>query len=297
MARILDIVICTYNREELLVECVAALIQQSIPCEEWGIIIVNNAASSLSQDTKDVLSRSKCLTVVNESKAGLSYARNVGIKTSHAEWLAFLDDDAKAPSGYIENILNIIKEEKWDCFGGHIESWWRYGQPRWLSNNFGSKPLLSEHKKELKEQHNWGSNIIIKKSALNDVGNFPTYIGMRGDKLGYAAENIVQDQLRQAGYLIGYDPNLSIDHVVMKPKLQLAWHLKSAYATGRDGRSTYPNQYNVIGILKSAKNCISRPIKSLYHLAFSKNFYWENLILESLKPYYLIVGKLRSLVR
>ncbi len=297
MTRVLDIVICTYQREELLLDCVHALSQQSINPIDWGIILVNNAPAELSERALELVSQLDYLTVLNETKAGLSNARNTGIRKSSAAWLAFLDDDAKAPATYIESIFQIIKQEAWDCFGGHIQSWWRYGQPRWLAGNFGSKPILSKKRIVLTDQHNWGSNIIIRKSALVSVGNFPATIGMKGNKLGYAAENIVQDNLRKQGYTVGYDPNLSVDHVVMEQKLKIGWHLKSAYATGRDGKTVYPAQYGLAGFLLSIKNCVSRPIKSIFFLISRKEFYWENAILESAKPAYLLVGKIKSLFK
>ena len=148
---------------------------------------------------------------------------------------------------------------------------------------------------KLTQKHNWGSNIIIRKSSLLAIGNFPTEIGMRGDKLGYAAENIVQDRLRQDGYSIGYDPDLHVDHVVMSQKLKLKWHLKSTYATGRDGKTVYPDQYGIVGMALSFKNCISRPLKSIIFFLTKKEYYWEQVYLESVKPYYLLAGKVRSL--
>ena len=295
MSRKLDIVICTYQREELLLDGIHALSEQSKAPTDWGIILVNNAPTSLSPQTLEVVSQYDYLTVVNETKPGLSNARNTGIKNSSASWLAFLDDDAKVPSTYVKQIFQIIDQETWDCFGGHILSWWRYGKPRWLKDDFGSKPILSESRIKLPHQHNWGSNIIIRKSALLSIGSFPASIGMKGTKLGYAAENIVQDKLRERGYTIGYDPDLVVDHVVMKQKLKLDWHLKSAYATGRDGRVVYPHQYGWMGILKSIKNCLSRPVKSMFFLISRKDYYWENAFLESVKPIYLLAGKIRSL--
>ncbi len=295
MSKLLDIVICTYQREELLLDCISALDIQSIYPHDWGVVVVNNASATLSSKTLDTLSQHDYITVVNETSAGLSNARNCGIANSKARWLAFLDDDAKAPVDYIDQIFKIIKEESWDCFGGHIRSWWRYGKPRWLSDDYGSKPFLSKDRINLTQKHNWGSNIIIRKSSLDAIGHFPTEIGMRGYKLGYAAENIVQDRIREKGLSIGYDPNLYIDHVVMAHKLKLQWHLKSAYATGRDGKKVYPDQYGLKGMLLSFKNCISRPLKSLMFLVTHKEFYWEQAYLESVKPYYLMAGKIRSL--
>ena len=261
MGHILDIIICTYDREELLCDCINSLLAQSVDAQNWLISVVNNSPQDFCGETMMTINKASNIRVIKEPQAGLSIARNTGITNSEAEWLGFLDDDAKVPPDYISKILEIINTEPYDCFGGHIISWWKYGKPRWLSDSFGSKPIIRNVRSSISEEYNWGSNIIINKAALEDAGRFPTYIGMKGDKLGYAAENIVQIKLREKGYLIGYDPNLVIEHVVMLQKLKMIWHLKSAYATGRDGRSVYKDQYSWGGILISLKNCFSRPIK------------------------------------
>ncbi len=295
MAQLLDIIVCTYEREALLQDCILSLSAQNATSEDWGVIVVNNSKSSLTKDTLSFLDKLAHLTVVNELEPGLSNARNNGIANSQATWLCFFDDDAKAPKDFVSKIIHNIKTEKWDCFGGHIQSWWKYGRPRWLNESYGSKPKLENAKTTLATDHNWGSNIIIKKSCLQDINGFPTHIGMKGHKLGYAAENIVQDKLREKGYIIGYDPNLTIDHVVMSQKLKLKWHIKSAYATGRDGRSVYPEQYTTIGILTSLKNCVSRPCKGLIKLITSTDYYWEHLVLDAGGSWSLLFGKLRSI--
>ena len=229
----------------------------------YTITIVNNAPQALSEKVHQALSTYDHVHVIHEKKAGLSIARNTGITFVNGDWLAFIDDDALVPDDYIRRIGDIIHEETWDCFGGHINSWWKYERPDWLHEEFGSKPKLSRHRIVLSDKYNWGSNIIIRRDCLIRVGKFPDKIGMKGKQLGYAAENIVQDKLRDQGYTIGYDPQLYVDHLVLPQKLKLGWHIKSAYATGRDGRSVFPDQYDWKGMLVSAKNCISRPLKAV----------------------------------
>jgi len=229
-------------------------------------------------------------------KPGLSLARNAAIHKSNATWLAFLDDDARVPEDYISKIHSIIEEAKFDCFGGGIRSWWYYGRPKWLDESFGSKPDLSNYRSVISEGFNWGSNIVIKKNALEDVGGFPEYIGMKGEELGYSAENIVQIKLREKGYQIGYDPDLYINHVIAKQKLKLSWHVKAAYATGRDGKTVFPEQYGWKGMLKSAKQCVSRPAKGLLQWMTEAKFSWQRMYLEIMIPWALFVGKVRSLI-
>ena len=210
--------------------------------------------------------------------------------------MAFLDDDARVPKDYISKIFSIIEEGNFDCFGGGIRSWWYYGKPEWLEESYGSKPDLRTSRGAITEGYNWGSNIIIKKCALDGVGGFPVYIGMKGEQIGYSAENIVQINLRNNSYRIGYDPDLYIHHVVAEPKLKLSWHISAAYATGRDGKTVFPDQYEINGMLKSAKHCISRPAKGFYKWITDPNYPWQKLYLDFMIPMALFIGKGRGLI-
>jgi len=294
----LDVVVCTYQREDILVECVEKLLSQHTDDTQitYRVIIVNNAPEAFSHETL-LLEKYNRIDIIHEKKPGLSIARNKGIAFANGDWIAFLDDDALVPDDYIQKISSIIHEESWQCFGGHITSWWKYGRPAWLAEDFGSKPFISDHRISLSQKYNWGSNIIIKRSCLEEIGLFPTDIGMKGKTLGYAAENIVQDKLRALEYTIGYDPDLTIEHLVLPQKLKLRWHISSAYATGRDGKQVYQDQYGLGGFLKSFKNCISRPIKALGYWVANPSTHPKTILLKVVQPYALLAGKLVSLTR
>jgi len=295
----LDIIVCTYDREEILLECISSLLDQEYDCAAiaYSVLVVNNAPKPFSSNTRKLLEAEQKVRTIHESQPGLSIARNAGLTFVNGNWIAFMDDDALVPRDYVQHISDIVNEESWDCFGGHINSWWKYGRPDWLHEGFGSKPKLSRERILLTDGYNWGSNIIIKKTCINHIGGFPTSIGMKGKSLGYAAENIVQDQLREQGYVIGYDPNLFIDHLVMPQKLKLNWHIRSTYATGRDGRQVYPNQYGLSGMLLSIKNCISRPLKALLGWLARPSTPPKKVYLDIVKPYALLLGKVASFVR
>ena len=215
---LLEIVICTYDRAPDLVDCLKSLRAQNDTRVDWSILIVNNYSRPLQETAKQELKSFPNARIVQEPTAGLSRARNLGIRESKAEWLGFLDDDASVPPNFITKALDLINEGRFDCFGGHIRSSWKYGRPRWLPEYFGTKPILRAERGELLDEYNWGSNIFIKREELINIGGFPEDVGLRGEHLGYSAENVVQDKLRSNGKIIGYDPQLVIDHTVMPAK-------------------------------------------------------------------------------
>jgi len=280
----LSLIICTYNRIELLSECISSIQQalELIPTGTYEVIVVNNHPDT-HQQLSSALHDHTEITIVREPTAGLSVARNTGVDNASGLWLGFLDDDAIVPKEFVNRALEIIDQHDFDCFGGGIESWWKYPKPRWMNQNYGSKPPLRDDVGLLNSnEYNWGSNIFLKSDA-----------GMKGKHLGYAAENIVQDNMRAHGYLIGYDPNLSILHLVMEQKLSLFWHIRAAYATARDGFSTFPKDYEVVGMIKTLRRIVAAPIKGIFQL-FQPDYFLENLLLDTFTPWAQLFGKIRA---
>lgn len=294
---LLSLIICTYDRTELLLDSVKSVLSQLIDRPEVELIIVNNCPSSpVPNELKETIKNHPNVIIVEEPLLGLSHARNKGIRCSRGLWCGFLDDDARISEGYLSLVIKTILEEKYDCFGGGIASWWRYDKPRWLSQDFGSKPFLSPKEVLLDKDYLWGSNLIIKREVLLANDCFPTDVGMVGKKIGYGAETKVQKNLRDKGFKIGYIPELLIFHLVDYHKLKLSWHLTSAYATARDGKALFPEDYRLIGMVKTSRRLVAAPIKGFFHWITSSQYYWENWLLDSLKPWFILYGKFQAIL-
>lgn len=84
-----SVVIPTYNRAKILHRSLESIFSQTYPPAE--IIVVNDGSAD---DTREVLaSYGERIQAINQPNAGLSGARNAGIKAAHSEWIVFLDDD------------------------------------------------------------------------------------------------------------------------------------------------------------------------------------------------------------
>ena len=109
----ISVVICTYNRARFLPDALGSLSNQSIPTNDYEVIVVNNASTD---DTAAV-----CQNFINqhplspilyleEKQQGASFARNTGAAVARAPLLCFMDDDAVADPDYLEKILAFFQE-------------------------------------------------------------------------------------------------------------------------------------------------------------------------------------------
>jgi glucosyl-dolichyl phosphate glucuronosyltransferase len=296
----LIIVVCTYNRSRHLKKCIDSLLAQ-LNDETEIIVIDNNSTDNTGQIVREFSKGHKNIRYFLEYKVGLSHARNRGIKEANSDWILYLDDDVIAFPDLVERALYLIGREDFDCIGGNYIGYTEFNRPKWLPAQFESYIGNLTQLAECDYNIPIGCNVLYRKQALIDVGIFDTLYGMKGKLTGYGDETELQLRLKKQGFRIGFDPLLKVFHVIREDKLKLIWHLKSSFAHGRDGN--FNKNYSV-GVLLM-KNFLSltalffkRIPFNTFKLITSKDFYWQNFILNSLNGnlfyFGMIMGKLFS---
>jgi glucosyl-dolichyl phosphate glucuronosyltransferase len=234
----LSIVICTYNRSALLKECLASLVSQRVGRDDYEIIVVdNNSSDDTSNVAGDMLKNERRARVIRETQQGTSYARNRGVRESRGEYIAFLDDDGKAQPGWVERLFWIIQNCDYDCVGGVYLPWYREGKVDWFKDEYASNQGLEkqvDYKIGLLPDNCYASsgNCIMKRSAIEAAGFFPTHLGPMGNRFGYGEETLLQVLIKARGGTIGFDPDLVIIHDVSSKKQHLAWLIYAQYLEG-----------------------------------------------------------------
>ena len=105
----LTVVVCTYNRSDLLAGCLESLCQQTIKKDKFEIILVdNNSTDNTSEIAKGFLDQSNFRYLL-ETSPGLSHARNRGLNEAKGEYVGYIDDDARAKYDWLETAINIIE--------------------------------------------------------------------------------------------------------------------------------------------------------------------------------------------
>ena len=233
----LTVAICTYNRAYMLKACLNSLQAQSVQPDAYNLLIVDNNSTDSTQITAETFTDVfPSLRIVREPQQGLSHARNRAVAECTTEWIAFLDDDAKARPHWVETLLDVAARNDFDAFGGPFYAWHHYGvPPRWLPPEFGTFEAKQGYGLLSGSTYIPGGNCAIRLAALHKAECFSASMGMRGNVCAYGEETQVFNRMEKLGYKLGYVPALQIDHCVLPHKYTLRWQLTSAIARGRAG--------------------------------------------------------------
>lgn len=214
----LSVVICTYNRGKFIDSCLTHLYNQSLPKNEYEVIIVNNNCTDYTESiVNDFIQSHKDLDCkqVKETNQGLSYARNRGIREAKYDVVTYIDDDGDAS----HDLLQLIKQYFEDNptivgVGGKVIPKYETEEPKWLS--FHTRMMVThidygdESFKCYGKKYPPGCNMSYRKGILLKTKGFNESLKWRvDDKHIYYEVAKISDE-------IYYNPSLIVGHNIDK---------------------------------------------------------------------------------
>ena len=235
----LSVVVCTYNRCQLLKTCLDSLVNQALPRSEYETIVIdNNSTDDTQKLVQEYYSNIKNIKLIKEENQGLSHARNRGWREASGMYVAFIDDDAKADKNWAERVILSFQEVKPspDVVGGKIIPFF-YGQiPPWFPIDI---EVLSrgDRKRFLTAAEGqygfYGSNMIFKKEILQENNGFSTEYGMQGNAIGVAEETEFFRRLSKLSPVLWYDPDIIVEHLISANSFDFKFIFRRCYKNGK----------------------------------------------------------------
>lgn len=299
----LSLIICTHRRFELLKSCVESLINQSASKDLYEIIVVDNDLEE-NKEIKDlVLKHTPYINIsyTHDNILGLSQARNTGGKLAKGKYIGYIDDDAKAPNDYVLKALNIINSLKPDYFGGPYYPYYKIKKPKWFKDEYESGKTSEITKFLKKGEFLNGTNMIYKKSILNELGWFSSMFGMSGNKIAYGEETDLQIRAfnKFNDLNVYYDTELFVYHLVADAKLSLLDRFKRRYNIGKSQTYMWLTEIEVesarsnalLNLLKTLIRMVIKGIPELIIRDKTKYPFWQNIAYEKFSQYFASIGQ------
>jgi glucosyl-dolichyl phosphate glucuronosyltransferase len=245
-----SVLICTFNRANLLRQTLSAFSSASAPqgCDVEFVIVDNNS----TDDTEDVVrtaAESSPFRVVylRESQQGKSFALNTGLAHSNGDVLALTDDDVVPAADWLVRIVAAFRDHDITfAFGKVLPKWECLPPPELLTIraqdiwgplaivDYGDEPT-AYRAGNTGQRLPIGANLAFDRRAIVEAGGWRTDLGKAGNTLISGEDHEIFMRLRRLGLYSGfYDPQCVVRHHVPANRLTRAyfrrwflWHGKT----------------------------------------------------------------------
>jgi GT2 family glycosyltransferase len=223
----MDVVVCTRDRPDQLARCLAQLVLVAEP--DVGIIVVDNApADDAVRDVVAKAARERTgVRRIVEPRPGLSRARNAGLRASHADVIAFTDDDTVVDGGWTPRLRAAFSyATEVGVVTGMVAPAEIAGRSQAL---FEKKVKWSErldmeiYAMAERDKYSWafpyaagnfgtGANFAVSREIALALGGFDEALGA-GTRSGSGEDFKMFIQVVRAGYRLVYEPGAIVWHI------------------------------------------------------------------------------------
>jgi glycosyltransferase involved in cell wall biosynthesis len=232
-------IVCTFRRPDYLRYALRSLCEQSLPAEQYEIVVVDNAVENeVRQVVKEFEDGRVNVRYLPEAKVGLSRARNTGLKAAAGRYVAYIDDDARADVHWLESLVAAFEQTSAvpSAVGGRVWLDWQGEKPGWVPEQHLSLYTYVDHGSgaHLLENGEYlvGANLAFAKETLLSVGGFDPNLGRQGAVLLSGEEAAILAQLRKMGRGVFYEPAAVVWHSVDQSRRRPSWLLRRLFWDG-----------------------------------------------------------------
>lgn len=114
---VLSIIVPVYNVEKYIEKCISSIVNQGAAFQDVELIIVNDGTKDNSIEVvRHYIDSHPNITLVNQENAGLSEARNTGMRYATGDYVWFFDSDDWMPEKALGRIISCVKEKQSQVF-------------------------------------------------------------------------------------------------------------------------------------------------------------------------------------
>jgi len=235
MKPLLSVIIPSYNPDEkILTRVISALLGQTLDCNTWELIIINNDSSKWPADSFFSQFKLPNLKIIDEQKPGATYARKCGLENARSGIAILVDDDNILDSNYLKCAVDLLeKHPRVGAIGGRMRLEFAEEPPDWLDEfhgilgawDHGDKPLISNGIRPPGFRQNQypyfaplTAGLVLKRAAweawLSHLQSRPIMKDRCRDELSSGGDNDAILAIMSAGWEVAYFPQLSfINHI------------------------------------------------------------------------------------
>jgi succinoglycan biosynthesis protein ExoM len=230
LAVTISVCIATFRRLDRLHALLEDLAKQTLLPDEV-VIIDNDAAGSARKVVEDFKTKGCPFKIIYDiqPERSISVTRNMTVHRSSGEWLAFIDDDERAPPEWLERLMGAALHFKAESVQGPVEPVVPDSAPTWIrQGRFYDWPHLATGEVVYSSNLRFG-NILIAGAPLRTLeGPFDPAFGL---STGEDREMLMR--LVAHGAKVIWCDEAPVFEPVEEKRLSLAWLLQRSYSGGQ----------------------------------------------------------------
>jgi cellulose synthase/poly-beta-1,6-N-acetylglucosamine synthase-like glycosyltransferase len=132
---LISVVIPAYNAQEDLGNCLDALARQTVPREEYEIIVVNDGSSDGTREAATGCD----VVLISQPHRGAAAARNAGARQAQGEIILFTDADCVPEPNWIEAMLSPFTDQNVIGVSGKVCTYQKNLVPRFIQLEYDAR--------------------------------------------------------------------------------------------------------------------------------------------------------------
>ncbi len=236
----ISVVLCTYNRGELLANALQSLREQTVNGISYEILVVDNNSTDHTRElVQRFIDEDPHFRYVFEKQQGLSCARNAGIAAAHADILVFTDDDIKFAADWLQqNYQAGVRFPDAAYLGGQVLPVWEGEVPSWIPHSVNPLAIQTPGPHCLK--YSWddpqclvGANLAVRRSTFARVGLFDIRTQRVKGGIGSTEDHDWEKKVWDAGGHGMYVPDIVCYTKVPAERLEKSYHRRWHVGNGK----------------------------------------------------------------
>ena len=230
-----SVVVCVYNGERTMDSCLASLEKLNYP--NYEVVVINDGSTD---STREIAEGYDYIRLINQENKGLSEARNVGIRATTGEIIAFTDADCMADPDWLTHLIARFQSSEFGSVGGPNLT---PPDDSFVASCVAVSPGAPAHvllDDEVAE-HIPGCNMAFRREALEAIDGFDPIFRAAGDDVDLCW------RLQNKGYKIGFSAAAVVWHF---RRNTIRDYIKQQCGYGKAETLLFfkhPSRFNVLG--------------------------------------------------
>lgn len=122
----ISIIVPVYNVEQYITNCIESILAQTF--QNWELLLIDDGSPDKSGEICDKYAMiDNRIVTFHKENAGVSSARNLGLKNIKGKWVMFVDADDMLYNNALQVLINYVSKTKYDIIQFCFNRTWNEG--------------------------------------------------------------------------------------------------------------------------------------------------------------------------